>query len=202
MSEDKVVELVEGALNPETFDVLSYLDEVPVASDSVDIYVDVASSKRLEKLLQQRADEIQKRRAAAQRGEGPALALDEADDDTEFDEEINTLVNSLEQTKLTFHLKSVAPSLEKAIKKSYVAKADRDATAEEKAEYEDLMYSDILVRAIDHVETGTGQRDDTEWDPKRLRSLRDRLYEPQMAKLLQALTEMVYVGEVFDGHLQ
>lgn len=201
MTEEKMVEAVESALNPEEFDVISYLQNQPVAKDTEDIYTNVPASKKLDELVDKRRVYIAELREAEKRSGSSSLSISDADEDTEYDDEINELVGELEKTKLVFHLKSVAPALEKAIKKNYAAKADKDASPEERTAYEEKMYADILSRAIDYVETGSGQRDPKAWTPERLQTLQENLYEAQSNKLLTALSQMVYVGEIFDGSL-
>lgn len=192
---------VAEALNPEEFDVLDYMDGAPVIDKDLVIYRDVAACERLVELAELRRVEIAQRRAAAQRGESPSLAISDADEDTEYDDEINELVDRRENTRVIFKTKSVAPALEKAIKKSYRAKANKDATPEEAADYEDRMYADILTRAIDYVVTGDGREDRKPWDPDRLEKFREKLYAEQSEILLAGLTRMVYTGQVFEDSL-
>lgn len=201
MIDENTAKQVEEALNPETFNLLDYLDDQPVAEHTVDIYTNHAVADRIVTLVEQRKEELARRKRAGAKGQSSGLGLGDEDDDTEYDNEINELVEKSEKSKLTFHLKSVAPALEKAIRKSYVAKMDKDLTAAEKAEYEDKMYSDILVRAIDHVVRGDGAVDKTEWTPERLKATQEKLHDSQTEKLLNELARMVYVGTLFEDAL-
>lgn len=199
MNEEKIKEYVEEALNPEEFDILDYLDDAPLAQDTVSIYMDVQKSRELSRLMAERQEVIRKARESEQKGKVEVLGLDEtADDDTEYDEAINELVEELEKTKMTFHMKSVAPALVRAIDKSYLAKRKEDMTEEESAKYDDKRASDILSRAIDYVVVGDGRKDTKEWTGERLADLEKRLYSEQADRLISSLYDMVYAGHYLE----
>lgn len=196
-----VAEAVEAALNPETFDFLDYLDEQPVAEDSFDIYMHLPSARRLDELMTSRAELLFARREAEKRGEATSLSISDDDEDTEYDDEINELVQKLESTKATFRVQSVAPSLRKAIEKKYQATEDKTWTDEEKAKHSNKRVADILSRAITSVTRGDNAVDSVAWDADRLLKAEDKLYEKQAERLIQNLWNMVYVGDVFDKAL-
>lgn len=208
MTEKTIAEAVAESMNPEEFDVLDYLDEGRVAEDKVTIYTDLPSARQLAELMAEREQEIAKQRAEAARlakaGESPVLGLDEVpeeDLDTVYDDAINEVVEELEKTKLVFHMKSVAPSLVRAINKNYDAKKEKDLDPIEDAKYEDKRTSDILSRAIDHVVRGDGSVDPKPWDAERLAKAEVKLYSEQSARLLSALYDMVYAGSYFERAL-
>lgn len=208
MTEKTIAEAVAESMNPEEFDVLDYLDEGRVAEDKVTIYTDLPSARQLAELMAEREQEIAKQRAEAARlakaGESPVLGLDEVpeeDLDTVYDDAINEIVEELEKTKLVFHMKSVAPSLVRAINKNYDAKKEKDLDPIEDAKYEDKRTSDILSRAIDHVVRGDGSVDPKPWDAERLAKAEVKLYSEQSARLLSALYDMVYAGSYFERAL-
>ena len=208
MTEKTIADAVAEAMNPEEFDVLDYLETGDVAEDKVTIYTHLPSSRRLEELMLERTAVIEQRRAeahrAAEKGESPILGLGETpveDEDTVYDDEINALVEKLEETKLVFHMKSVAPGLVRAINKSYDAKKPKDLDAQADSEYEDKRTADILSRAIDRVERGDGSIDPKPWDAARLSKAEERLYKEQSGRLLNALYDMVYAGAYFEKAL-
>ena len=208
MTKKTIAEAVAESMNPEEFDVLDYLDEGRVAEDKVTIYTDLPSARQLAELMAEREQEIAKQRAEAARlakaGESPVLGLDEVpeeDLDTVYDDAINEVVEELEKTKLVFHMKSVAPSLVRAINKNYDAKKEKDLDPIEDAKYEDKRTSDILSRAIDHVVRGDGSVDPKPWDAERLAKAEVKLYIEQSARLLSALYDMVYAGSYFERAL-
>lgn len=201
MNEDKIRENVEEALNAETFDVLNYVENQEVGSDEVSVYVNVKGAKRLQKLVEQRHEYLAEQRARTANGKSETLGLDEAYEDTEYDDEINALVEELEKTALIFELKTVAPALVRSIDKHYAATADKDWSEERKAEYNAERLADLLSRAIAGVRRGDGARDPQEWDKARLEAFEVQVYEEQFSKLLSALYEMVYTGTVFEEAL-
>lgn len=201
MNTEELTSTIETALDPETFDIVSYAENSPVALDTVEIYMNLPAAKERATLIEERTREIAIRREEERQGKASSLSISDNDEDTEFDARINELTETLEKTKAIFHLKSVAPSLEKAIKKSYVAKADPNADAKGKAAHENRMYADILSRAMDFVELGDGREDRRGWDSDRLQKLQENLHDSQSEKLLEALSGMVYVGKVFEESL-
>ncbi len=208
MSEETVEAYVEKALDPETFVLEDFLDDIPVAQDTLEIYTDVGRCRKLNKLLEDRADELARRREAEKKGKKSNLSLTDDEEDTEFDTEINELVEELEKTKLIFHLQSVAPELRKAVEQSYDAKRkahleqfpeeDREARAED---YSQKKNADILSRAIAGVSKGSGAVDTQEWSADRLIAVEKKLYEQQGQRLIGGLWDMVYTGDVFDKAL-
>lgn len=199
VDENSIVEAaVEAALNPETFDAMDYLKQQPVAVDTVDIYVDVAKARRVAKLLSERGEYLAERRAREKAGKANDLSIGDADEDTEFDDEINSLLEDLEATKMIYHIQSVAPALRKAIEKKYAATTDKEWSAEELETHERKSVADVLGRAISHVELPNGAVDNAKYTPKRLMDLEDNLYEEQGAKLITALWAMVHTGQIFD----
>ena len=215
MTESAIAESAAKAMNPETFDVLDYLENGDIAQDTVSIYTHKQSARDLAELVAQREAEIANRREAERRlaakGGEQILGLDEApagdDEDTEYDDAINELVAKLEETKLVFHMKSVSPVLTRAINKSYdakkkEAKAEKpEWSAEDEAKYEDTRTFDILSRCIDYVSRGDGSEDRTPYDGTRLSKLEERLYKEQKDRLLNALYDMIYLGSYFDQAL-
>ena len=202
---DNLDKTMAEKLNPETFDVLEYLDNAEVAEDEVSIYTNLRKARRLNELVTIRTEEIiqrnEDRLAALKDGKTEVLGLDEVpeeDEDTVYDEEINALVEELEKTKLVFKMKSVAPKLVRAINKSYDAKKPKGLDKVENDKYEDKRTADILARAISEVVTGDGSVDPTAWDAERLQDLEERLYTEQSARLLTALHDMVYAGAYFE----
>lgn len=201
MNEEKIRDNVENALDADEFDVLDYIENQEVASDEVSVYVNIKGAKDLQKLLNKRREYLAERRAYATAGKDEPLGLDEAFEDTEFDDEINALIESLEETALIFEVKSVAPSLVRAIDKHYAATEDKSWSEARKAEHNADRLADILARAISGVRRGDGHRDTKEWDKDRLKKFEETVYEEQFAKLVNGLYEMVYSGSVFEEAL-
>ena len=193
-----VQENVEKAMNPETFDVLAYVDDQPVAEETVDVYVNVAKARELEKLMEDRAVAVAKKRSDKITGEAPIMGLGDEDEDTIYDNQINALLEDLEKTKLVFHIRSVAPALVRAIDKKYLAKMDKDWDEERLNKHEADRLMEIVSHSITKVVTGDGAVDETKWDRKRLAALEEKLYRPQFERLTSELLDMVYTGEVFE----
>lgn len=200
MSEEKFEQLVVDAMNPEEFDILAYVDEQPVATDTVEVYTNIKIAKELTALVGKRGEEIAKRKGN-KRVDAQSLGITEADEDTEYDDEINRLVEERDKTKMVFHLKTVAPALEKSIKKHYKATTKEDWTAQRVADHEEEMYLDILMRAIDYVVVGDGREDRSEWTTKKLSAFQEKLYDQEANKLITALSMMVYAGTAFEESL-
>lgn len=199
MNVEKITQKLETAPDAAEFDVLGYLeDEVPVADDTVTVYVDLKNARRLHQLIADRHNLIVQRQKDRQAGKAETLSIDESDEDTEYDDEINSLLEELEKTALTFHLKSVAPALRKAIDKHYVAVEDKDWDEDQKAQHNADRISDILSRSIDFVVRGDGAEDRTPWDKDRFTALETKLHEKEFERLMSATWDMVYVGDVFE----
>lgn len=202
MNEEKIKALVDEAMDTETFDVLEYLEGTPPAHDEVTIYRDVAGSRELDELVKQREAVLLRRRRDAERGvETSTLAIVEADDDTEYDTAINELVDRLEKTALTFKLSTVAPKLVRSIEKSYQAKVKPEWTEEQTTKHIEKRNADVLSRAIVQVSRGDGAIDPTPWTAKRLLELEELLYPQQFERLLSALYDIVYTGQVIEDAL-
>lgn len=201
MNEEKIKQHVEEAMNADTFDVLEYVENQDVASDEVTVYVNIKGAKKLQKLVEKRREYLAEQRALAASGKEEPLGLDEAYEDTEYDDEINALVDELEKTALTFELKSVAPALVRAIDKHYAAIEDKSWNETQRSEHNSERVADILSRAIEGVRLGNGKRDSGSWDKDRLKKFEEQVYDEQFAKLLSSLYEMVYSGSVFEEAL-
>jgi len=200
-----VVDTVTEKLDPETFDIFSYIEQESVADDTVDIYVNTQKSMRLTELMNERNGELARRREAEKRGDSSGLSLADDDEDTEYDTEINQLVEDLEKSKLVFTVQTVAPALRKAIEKSYLAtqpKKSGDQTDEEFAEavarHANDRLADVLARAIKSVALGDGTPVPGDWDKVKLQRLEHELHAPQSKRLIDKLWEMVNIGHVFD----
>lgn len=200
MSEEKIVDAVEEAMNTETFDVLAYLDGQPIATEKITIYVNVPKARRLHQLVDERKAVIAQRREDSKNGKGSSLSLVEDEEETQYDAEINELVTELEKTSMVFELQTVAPKLIKAIENKYKASEPKD---NQKAleEHTRKSYADILSRAISRVTLGDGRVDNSEWTAERLIELEDRLYPQQAERLITALWDMINTGYVFDEAL-
>lgn len=198
MNDSTVADKVEEAMNPETFDVLAYLDDQPVARETITIYVDVAKSRQLHKLMDDRKAEVEERKRATKQGKASNLSLVDDDDDSSYDEEINSLVQDLEKSALKFELKTVAPKLVSAIEKHYTATAPKEGGDEAKEKHTRRANAEILSKAIDKVTLGDGRVDPTEWTGDRVLDIEERLYSEQGSRLIGALFDMVNTGYVFD----
>lgn len=201
MNEEKIQDNVSKALNPETFDVLAFIEEQPVATDEVTIYTNVSKARALHKLVLERNEILATRRAKLDKDDYSALALTDNEQDTELDDDINAIIEELERTALTFKLKTVAPALKRAIEKASEAKTQKDWTEQELTRHSERTQADILSRAISSVTRGDGAVDLSDWDADRLLKLEEALYSEQAQQLITALYEMVYTGEVFSEAL-
>lgn len=200
MTNEKIQELVEEAMNPETFDVLSFISDQPVATDSVTIYTNVAKARKLHHLREQYEEAVAKRKKNTQDGKVDSLSIADDNEEAILDEEINELVEELEKTKLTFKMQTVSPKLVKSIEKKYLATMPKDNAVAE-AEHNRKGNADILSRAISEVVRGDGAVDTSDWDADRLIDLEERLYDVQSTKLFTALYDMVNTGYVFTDAL-
>lgn len=198
MNEEAVHAAVEAALNPEEFDVLDYVNNLPVATNTVKIYTNVGGARELAELLTKRQAILDKRDAEAKADGYSDLSIADNDRDTELDDEINELLEKLDETALTFHLKSVAPKLIRAIQTAAIAKADKNWTEEQQANHNTRTTGEILAKAIDHVVLANGAVDNKPWDAERLQGFEEAMYVEQSKQLVSALYQIVYTGEVFD----
>lgn len=201
MSEEKVAEYVEKAMDADEFDILEYVDSQEMANDEVTINVNVAGAKRLHQLVEKRSIAIAERRALAKNGNTEPLGLDEAFEDTEYDDEVNALVEELDKTAITFEIKSVPPKLVRSIDTHYKATEDKTWSDERKEKHNEDRIADLLSRAIAGTRVGDGRRDTRPWDKERLKEFEKLVYPEEFAKLIQALYSIVYAGPVFEEAL-
>ena len=201
MNEEKIRSNVDAALNVETFNVLEYLEDQPVATDEVTIYTNVSKARALHKLMEERAGILAERNRAIENDDYGDLSIADAAEDTDLDDEINGVIAELERTALTFSMKTVAPALIRAIEKSAEAKAQSDWTIKEQEAHRQKTTADILSRAIHSVTRGDGAVDQSDWDAQRLIKLEEALYTEQAQRLISALYDMVYTGQVFEEAL-
>lgn len=201
MNEDTIRNNVDAALNVESFNVLDYLEDQPVATDEVTIYTHVGNSRRLKQLLEERGEILAIRRAKADRDDYSDLSIADEELDTELDEDINELIAQLDKTALTFKMQTVAPALIRAIEKAAEAKAPSDQTHKEQELSRQKTTADILSRAIVEVVRGDGAVDASAWTADRLLKLEEALYAEQAQRLISALYDMVYTGQVFEEAL-
>lgn len=200
---DGIVEKVEELLNPEEFDVFAYIDNQPVAQETVEIAVNGKAARELAHLLDDRAEYLKQRRELAQRTGGVSdLAITDADADTEYDDRINELYDEVKKTALTFELTSVAPALQRAIRNKYKATRKSLGDDEEALEkHDEREEADILRRGIASVRTGDGKVSTKEWSVDDILKLDEKFYPEQSAKLIAALYSVISTGDVFDQAL-
>jgi hypothetical protein len=198
---DAVEEAVTKALDPNTFDVVAYLGGQPIAEKTVEIFVNTQKASELADLVSSRAELLGARRIAERNGLAKTdLSIADEDEDTEYDDRINELYAELKASALIFDLKSVSPTLQKAISKKYIATQPKTETG--RAAHDENHNADILSRAIVGIRTGDGKvNDTTPWTKERLKESTEAMYVEQSAKLLSALYEVVNIGSVFDEAL-
>ena len=194
-------ESVETALSPETFDVLEFVAGGNTPEDSVTIYTDQAAAYAYHNL-------IEKERAAFEAAEKKkkestkhsALSIADADDEVFHpdEQELAELLEQLEATALTFHVKGLAPKLRKAIEKEKVAKHNHKEGSEDKEYYDDL-YTTIVAKSIVGVTKADGSKGRTEWNSESVKALYEVLHESQWGLLLNACVSTGYNAGVFDG---
>lgn len=202
MSEENIIEAVETALNPDTFDVLAYVENQEVSTEEISIYVNIKAARQLEALMQKRNEEIHKQRELEKLGGASSLSIADEDEDTQYDTEINELIAELEKTALIFELKTVAPKLVRAITKKYLATFPKNGTAQEQQDHEENMNADILRRAIKSVRPAFSETKDTsEWSNEKLLAFEPTLYPEQGTKFITALHSITYTGQVFEEAL-
>lgn len=193
------IEKVKELLDPDEFDVLDYVEDQPIATDTVKIFVNLKVSRELVKLKEERDALLENRRKAMSKpGENFDLSIVDSDEDTEYDKKINELYKELEKSALIFELQSVSPKLVRSIRQHWDATAK---DAEDPESHEERASADILRRAIASVRTGDGKVDKKEWTIDRLIELDKRLHAEQSAKLVGALYSIIYTGEVFEQAL-
>ena len=98
MNEEKIRSNVDAALNVETFNVLDYLEDQPVATDEVTIYTNVSKARALHKLMEERAVILAERRRAIENDDYGDLSITDAAEDTDLDDEINGVIAELERS--------------------------------------------------------------------------------------------------------
>lgn len=204
MVEEDIVGQVEEVLSkPEEFDVFAYIDEQPVGQREVTIATNGAAVVELNDLLDQRTAILEERKEAAKRmGDVSQLSIADEDEDTEFDDRINELVKTIEETALIFELQSIAPKLTKSIRQNYTAKKSALETDEEKEQLDEKMEADILRRTIKAVRTGDGSKRSTnEWTIEDILELDTRFHPEQSAKLITEMYNITYMGDIFDRAL-
>lgn len=192
---------VDQAMDSKTFNVLDYISEAPVATDTVTVYTDVANARKLSKLLSKREDILIKRKNPRNDDGTSDLSISDEDDWTEYDDEINGLVEELEKTALIFETQTVAPKLVDAMEKASVAKTDPSWSADEVARHKERSTAEILAKAIKRVTAvATGDVDES-WDGDKVLQLEKSLYPEQAQHVIGSLYEIVYTGRVFDEAL-
>ena len=198
MSNEKIQSIVEEAANTEEFDIFEYIDNQPIGKDTHKVYVDVAGAIELRRLLAKRAEYLAEKRALDRQGKGEPLGLDEAFEDTEFDDDVNRLVEQLEKTAMTFNLRTVAPALRRAIVKKYEAKRDDNWDEEKNAEHNNKLNAEIMGKAIESVTLPDGRTDSKPWTPARVQKLEAEIYEDDFQELMAATLPMIHSAAVFE----
>ena len=198
MSNEKIQSIVEEAANTEEFDIFEYIDNQPIGKDTHKVYVDVAGAIELRRLLAKRAEYLAEKRALDRQGKGEPLGLDEAFEDTEFDDDVNRLVEHLEKTAMTFNLRTVAPALRRAIVKKYEAKQDDNWDEEKKTEHRNKLNAEVMGKAIESVTLPDGRTDSKPWTATRVQKLETEIYEDDFQDLVAATLPMIHSGAVFE----
>ena len=199
---ETVEQRVEKLMNPEEMDIFAYIEGQPLASEKVEIGVNVKVAHDLAKAVEKRDAILEERRRKAVMGKSvDDLSLADDDETTEYDAEIEALQDELSKTALIFELQTVPPKLVRSIVKHYEATAPKDATDEQKEEHDTRMNMDIYRRSIASVRTRDGRTFDKEWEVEDLLALDERFYSEQGMKLLMAMHDIVHIGNVFDQAL-
>ena len=184
----------------EDWDLLEDLDGEYLPEEEVVVYRNMKAAKTVNRLLDEEAQREEK--AKANKGKKKdTLSLGDADDEFDvvaFEEELNAAMTELEESKIVFELKGLAPELVKAITREKVAKHNHKANDLDDEDYfKDLNY-EVTERTIVAARKADGTRSTTTWTPERLEKLSVKLHDSQWAKLYQAIIDINYDAALFD----
>lgn len=180
--------LIEEATDSEEFDVLDFAEEVGLPTHTHTLYTNARSARRLDEIL-----EAEKARAKRDKD-----AVHGLDDDLGYtdEDEVTALREELEKTAIVFELRGLAPAAQKAIE-AKVRATKWSETDNDQSEYWTEYNLQIISKSI--VSASRGGREDTKaWTTERVAKLGEKVYDVEYGKLIQAATELTFVGAVFD----
>lgn len=162
---------IDQATSAETFDVLSFVEQVAYPVEFVTVFTDVVAAREY-------SDE-QKRWSSLKPGD--------LVDEEEHDQIISDLTERLRKSSLTFKLRGFPPGIVTEL-------IEKHSTDENPGGAD----SHVMAKAIVSVTKGTGETDNSLWTPEMVERLKGNIAEGQFLKLLQGVATTVFNAAVFD----
>lgn len=184
---------VDTATAKSTFDVLDFVRNASLPSESVTIYTNAAAAKELAGLLAAEASRLKAAAAADDYG----LSIADEPEDLFDDARATELHDELAASALVFDLRGIAPAAHTALENHLKATFPYREGADN-PEYGQALEHNLIAKTITSVRNAAGAVDDTPWTAARVADLVTELYPSETGKLFVAVAEVTYLGNVFD----
>jgi hypothetical protein len=162
---------VTEALSPDTFDVLSFVEQTAYPEKMVTIFRDIDAAKEFQNTWQART------------------VADDAKDTAEAERltaRLEELTETLKAGSLTFTLRGYSPGVVNDIQGKY------EETDQEGADNE------LIARAIVAVHNAAGAADTRTWEGDDVKRLKRNIAEGEFSKLLVGVADVLFNAAVFD----
>lgn len=180
-------EAVEAATSKASFNVFEFVQGGTVPTDDIYIYTDADAALKLAKIFY--AEEQRKKKDAEE-----GLSLGDETEDEVPEEVISALHERLLASRLTFHLKGLAPEAVRTLEANTLKK-HTDAESED---FNLAFNHTLIAQSIVSVENPDGAVNTDKWTAKMVTGFLPSLYLSEASKLLEASAELSYIGAIFD----
>lgn len=201
--------LVEEMKSPGKFDLSKAINQVSYPTGKVSVFLDGAGAGRMRVIAGEILD--LKHLSAVQSASGNGGIMDDPEKE-ETDAKIAALeadqaevIAGILSSKLTFHMRGVAPAVWRAIDKNARASADfrpKDKTNEAEVQElamqrNDWVNSKIIAHAIVSIENADGDVDDSAVSLATVESLHDVLLQVEWDKIKDKMEELTFAANLF-----
>lgn len=171
---------IAEAQSPETFDVLSFLEQTAYPTETVVVHQDVKSADSYIKLHAQ-LQELEKEENT------------DLDAVNSLSDEITALGEKIKKSAIVFTLRGMPPGIVQQI----VSPVGLDPELDTPQAAIDRD-NELIARSIISVSNANGVKDETVWDAKKVAKLRTFLKEGEFGKLVKGVADVNFNAAIFD----
>lgn len=205
----KAETLVEEMKSPGKFDLSKAINQVSYPTGKVSVFLDGAQAGRSHEIAGELLD-LKHLAATQSAGSNGGIVDDPEMDDTlaqiaVLEAEQAEVIDSILSSKLTFHMRGVAPAVWRSVDKNARASADfkpKDKTNTEEVQELSMQRNDwvnakIIAHSIVSIENADGDVDDSAVSIETVNALHDALLQVEWDKIKDKMEELTFAANLF-----
>lgn len=160
---------IDNATSPESFDVLSFVEQTAYPTEFITLFTDVVSAREYSETKKALGD------------------AEDSDTAKKLEDKLTQLEEKLKLSSLTFKLRGFPPGIVNTLIEEHSTE-DNPTGAD----------AHVIAKAIVSVTAGNGNIDAHSWTPEEVIRFKDHIAEGQYLKLLGGVANVVFNSAVFD----